>query len=201
MKHCLHKLFVAAVGTTALLVAVASAGIPYPHNDGDLVPSAVAITGDRFVVLTSSPRGVRIYAVTPPSAAAMKAIDDGLAELFLIAKRHGYQRCTSHADYTIFIARADRTRNADGQYSPDIAIGAAQYAGSIYDQGGFVYAAGMVLSMQPCAFIIAEHDHEWQRVINVARYEGEHLVLYHNDRPRFTATMDHSRGGSHPILE
>jgi hypothetical protein len=35
---------------------------------------------------------------------------------------------------------------------------------------------------------------------NVVRYEGEHLILYHNDRRRFQETSDHTRGGAHPIL-
>jgi hypothetical protein len=33
------------------------------------------------------------------------------------------------------------------------------------------------------------------------RYEGEHIVLYNNDRRRFQATLDHSQGGGHPILQ
>ncbi|MCV6037491.1 hypothetical protein OFP00_30895, partial [Escherichia coli] len=92
------------------------------------------------------------------------------------------------------------TKDREGRYSPDIAIPAAQYAGSIYDQGGFVYAAGMVLSFDPCAFIIAEHERDWERIADVVRYEGEHLVLFHNDPPLFRRTADHSRGGGHPIL-
>ena len=30
---------------------------------------------------------------------------------------------------------------------------AAQYAGGVYDQGGYIYAAGMVLSNELCAFV------------------------------------------------
>lgn len=200
------RLFVVVLvlGTAAILLAEprpAAARIPYDNGDQQLIAEAEKVTGDQFVVVTSSPRGVRIFAIKLPNAELVRAIDSGLTELFEIARRHGYSLCARHADYTVFIGHADRTRNRDGQYSPDIAVGAEQYAGSIYDQGGYVFAAGMVLSMQPCAFIFAEHDHEWQRVINVARYEGEHLILYHNDRKRFDATMDHSRGGSHPILE
>ncbi len=107
----------------------------------------------------------------------------------------------NYSDYTIFIARADRTKNRDGIYSPDIAVAPAQYAGSIYDQGGFIYAAGMVLEFNPCVFVIAEHDREFRRVADVVRYEGEHLVLYYNDRALFEKTADHSRGGGHPILK
>jgi len=71
----------------------------------------------------------------------------------------------------------------------------------VYDQGGYIYAAGMVISNDPCSFVIAEHTKNFERISNVVRYEGEHLVLYHNDRRRYAATADHSKGGSHPILQ
>jgi hypothetical protein len=80
-------------------------------------------------------------------------------------------------------------------------VAANQYAGSVYDQGGYVFAAGMVMEFNRCVFIIAEHDRDLQRVSNVVRYEGEHLILYHNDRQLYSRTADHSRGGSHPILQ
>lgn len=169
-------------------------------RDARLLTYAERVTGDNFSFVTQTPRGVRIYARTAPRAETLRAIDSGLAELFAVARRRGYNARLNYSDYTVFIARPDRTRDSSGAYSPDIAVGAAQYAGSVYDQGGYVYAAGMVLSFQPCAFVVAEHDRDWQRISNVARYEGEHLVLYHNDRRLFQQTMDHSRGGSHPIL-
>jgi len=130
----------------------------------------------------------------------LNAIDRGLDELFAAARRSGYSRRRSFSDYTIFIGKADRVKDGRGRYSPDIAIGAAQYAGSIYDQGGYIYAAGMVVSPAAGAFLIAEHSRDFGRVSDVVRYEGEHIVLFHNDRRRFTETMDHSRGGGHPIL-
>jgi hypothetical protein len=169
--------------------------------DSRLVARAKYYTGDEFSYETKTPQGARVLAVRRPSAEVMRAIDSGLTELFAIARRHNYISRLSHADYTIFIARSDRTRDSAGAYSPDIAIGAAQYAGSVYDQGGYVYAAGMVLSMEPCAFVIAEHDRDFQRICNVARYEGEHIILYHNDRKLYSKTADHSNGGSHPILQ
>ncbi len=76
-----------------------------------------------------------------------------------------------------------------------------QYAGTVYDQGGYIYAAGMVISTDSNSFVIAEHTKQLTRISNVVRYEGEHLVLYHNDRRRFNATQDHSGGGGHPILQ
>ena len=176
---------------------------PAPQGgvDSRLVALAQQYSGDRFQFESQTPRGVRVYSVSRPRPEALRAIDSGLAELFAIAARHGYRQGLNYADYTVFIGRADRDRDSAGSYSPDIAIGAAQYAGSVYDKGGYVYAAGMVLSMAPAAFLIAEHDRDFQRIANVARYEGEHIILYHNDRRLFQQTYDHSRGGGHPILQ
>jgi len=166
-----------------------------------IIVRAEQIIGDRFPVSNVTPRGVRIFARIKPRADILRAIDDGMTELFSIARRHGYRSRLNYTDYTVFIARADRTKDSNGKYSPDIAIPAAQYAGSVYDQGGFVYAAGMVLAFNPCAFIIAEHEKDLSRISNVVRYEGEHLILYYNDRSLYEKTADHSRGGGHPILQ
>jgi hypothetical protein len=166
-----------------------------------LIFRAEQVTGDKFPIVTTTPRGVTVLARIKPRADLLKAIDLGLAELFAVAQRHGYRNRTRFDDYTIFIGRADRTKDSKGQYSPDIAVPAQQYAGSDYDQGGFIYAAGMVLAFNPCAFVIAEHDRDLGRVSNVVRYEGEHLILYYNDRALYERTADHSRGGGHPILQ
>ena len=166
-----------------------------------LTERASQITGDSFPLALRTPRGARVFARTQPNAATLRAIDDGLTDLFNVARRHGYRTRLEHTAYTIYIARADRTTDSSGSYSPDIAVAAGQYAGSGYDQGGFIYAAGMVISNDPCSFLIAEHTKDMDRISNVVRYEGEHLVLYHNDRRRYLATMDHSKGGAHPILQ
>lgn len=166
-----------------------------------LLSEARRITGDNFTFIARTPKGATVYAVSRPSAVMLRAIDKGLSDLLVVARKNGYYKRLNYSEYTIFIARADRTQNGDGQYSPDIAVGAGQYAGSIYDKGGYIYAAGMVLSFNPMAFVIAEHTKEFNRVSDVVRYEGEHLVLYHNDRRRYQETADHSRGGGHPILQ
>ncbi len=169
--------------------------------DSRLVARAQQITGDRFSVVTSTPNGVTVVGVSTPRREVLDAIDRGFADLFAVARRHGYRNRLNFSDYTVFVARADRTKDSAGQYSPDIAVAAGQYAGSDYDQGGYIYAAGMVMAYSPSAFIIAEHDRDWQRISNVVRYEGEHLVLYYNDRALYEKTADHSKGGGHPILQ
>ncbi|MGD9562444.1 MAG: hypothetical protein AB7F88_09530 [Pyrinomonadaceae bacterium] len=182
-----------------LLILGTSQGI-FTQSRG-LVANAERVTGDRFTVRDRTPHGARIYATAQPSKAMLEAIDKGLKDLFAVARKNGYRRRLNYSDYTVFIAKADRQRNADGNYSPDIAVGAAQYAGTDYDKGGYIYAAGMVISNSPAAFVIAEHKRDLSRVSDIVRFEGEHLVLYHNDRRRYSETADHSRGGGHPILQ
>jgi hypothetical protein len=174
---------------------------PQPTVRRELMARAEQVTGDRFGVITSTPQGVTVVARTMPLADVLNAIDQGFAELFSVARRHGYNNHLSFEDYTVFIAKADRTTDSQGQYSPDIALPAAQYAGGYYDQGGYIFAAGMVLAFNPSAFIIAEHDRDLSRISNVVRYEGEHLVLYYNDLNLYEKTADHSKGGGHPILQ
>jgi hypothetical protein len=169
--------------------------------DRVLINEANRITNDNFTVSTQTPKGARVYSVNQPNSKMLYAIDKGLADLFAIAQKNKYQKRLNYSDYMIFIAKADRTKDINNNYSPDIAVGAAQYKDSIYDQGGFVYAAGMVLAFNPCAFVFAEHTKDFQRVSDVVRFEGEHLVLYHNDRKLCNKTADHSQGGGHPILK
>lgn len=173
------------------------------QNRGDraIVSQAERVSGDKFGYFSQSPKGARIYSVTRPSSQMLNAIDTGLSDLFVVARKNRYSKSLNYSDYTIFIGKADRMKDSQGNYSPDIAVSAAQYAGTDYDQGGFIYAAGMVIGYNPNAFLIAEHTKNLQRVSEVVRYEGEHLVLYQNDRKRYQQTADHSQGGGHPILQ
>ena len=115
----------------ALLLAAAAFG------QSSAVAKAQRVTGDRFTVSMTTPKGARVVAVRRPSAAMLNAIDAGLTELFAVARRNGYRRLTSYGDYTIFIAKADRQRDSGGTYSPDIAVGAAQYGQRL--RSGWLY--------------------------------------------------------------
>lgn len=190
----------------ASIVALFLSGLAISANaqgriNRQLLARAQSISGDRFTTETSTQLGVRVVSVTRPRPEMLRAIDDGFAQLFAVASRHGYRARMNYSDYTVFIARADRDQDSQGRYSPDLAVPAGQYAGSGYDQGGFVYAAGMVLAFNPSAFIIAEHNNSFQRISDIVRYEGEHIILYYNDRALYSRTADHSRGGGHPILQ
>lgn len=184
--------------TLNCLAAVPGPGV---FVDPRLVARAQQITGDDFRYTTQTPRGAIVVSYRNPNPQMLSAIDSGLTDLFAVARRHGYRTRLDYSFYTIFIAKPDRVRDSSNSFSPDIAVGAGQYAGSTYDQGGFIYAAGMVLAFNPCAFVIADHTNDFARVSNVVRFEGEHLVLYYNDRRLYNATADHSKGGGHPILQ
>ena len=166
-----------------------------------VLAEARRISGDSFTFTVRTPMGASVYGVSRPTKKTLDAIDVGLMELFAVARSNRYKKRLNYSDYTIYIAKADRTKDFQNNYSPDIAVGAAQYAGSVYDKGGFIYAAGIVVALDPCAFMIAEHTKDFQRVSEAVRNEGEHLVLYQNDRKRFSETSDHSKGGGHPILQ
>ncbi|HEV2802003.1 MAG TPA: hypothetical protein VGW12_16125 [Pyrinomonadaceae bacterium] len=177
-----------------------SSAAPQVSIDRGTIARAESYTRDRFNFFTETPRGVRVASVNRPRAEALYAIDQGLTDLFAAARRSGYRARLNYTDYVVFIARADRTRDSTGAYSPDMDFAAGYYAGSVYDRGGSIYAAGMVSSYTPAALVVAEHERDFGRMANVVRYEGEHLVLYHNDRRLFQQTADHTRGVAHPIL-
>ena len=166
-----------------------------------VIAEAERVSQDSFPKSKISPKGAKVFGVKKPGKAMLKAIDQGLTDLFVIARKNGYSKRLNYADYTIFIANPDRNKDFQGNYSPDIAVNAGQYKGSIFDKGGYIYAAGMVIATNPCAFLIGEHKKDFNRVSDVVRYEGEHLILFHNDKKRFLDTQDHSKGGGHPILQ
>ena len=199
VKNMTKRSVVSIIGLSLILIAGLSQIADAQNRT--VLAEAERISKDSFTVSTKTPLGANVYDVNRPSKGVLAAIDKGLTDLFAVARKNRYSKRLNYSVYSIYIAKADRTKDSAGQYSPDIAVGAAQYAGSVYDQGGFVYAAGMVISYNPCSFLIAEHTKDLERVSNVVRYEGEHLVLYHNDRKRYAATADHSKGGGHPILQ
>ena len=203
LKQKSGRLFAIAALFTSILL---TGGLAQPVRaqsrlDRQLIAQAEKESGDRFTVQTNTPRGVRVFAVKKPGAEMLRAIDDGFTTLFTVARHHGYRARLDYSSYTVFIARPDRMKDSQGGYSPDIAVPAGQYAGSGYDQGGFIYAAGKVLAFNPSSFIVAEHDNNTQRVSDIVRFEGEHIILYYNDRQLYEQTKDHSKGGGHPILQ
>jgi hypothetical protein len=186
----------------SLLVIWFLTAVSFGQNsvERQLLAKAERLSGDKFTLTAKTPKGAKVFAVSKPRQNFLNAIDKGLNDLFAVARKNRYSQRLKHSDYIIFIAKADRQTDSDGNYIPNFAIPVAQYAGTDYDKGGFMYAAGMVIANNPLAFMIAENEKKLSQVSEVVRYEGEHLVLYHNDRKRYNETADHSKGGGHPIL-
>lgn len=191
---------IVSVGFSILLMAAGFAQVADAQNR-TVRNEAERISGDSFGITSRTPLGATVYSVTRPSKSGLAAVDKGLTDLFAVARKNRFRNRLNYSDYSIYIGKADRQKDASGQYSPDIAVGSAQYAGTVYDKGGYIYAAGIVVALNPCAFMIGEHTKNFERISDVVRYEGEHLVLYHNDRQRYSQTADHSQGGGHPILQ
>jgi hypothetical protein len=189
---------IAAILLGFLCVSAASGQKAAPRA---VVDEAERISKDTFGFIVKTKKGATVYGVSRPTDAMLNAIDKGLGDLFAVAKKNRLRKKLKYSDYTIFVAKADRQKDYLGNYSPDLAVAAKQYAGSEYDKGAFIYAAGIVVAFQPMAFMIGEHEKDLERVAIVVRYEGEHLGLFHNDRKRYAETADHSKGGSHPILQ
>jgi hypothetical protein len=206
LKRCHMNLFTRIVCFTLIIAAlllIAFRGSVHSQSSGNnALATAERISGDHFRYYYRTRSGVQVYSADRIGAQMLDAIDKGFTDLFEIAEssKYRFRNRLRYSDYTVFVGRPDRTEGKKGNYSPDIAVGAAQYAGSRYDQGGYVYAAGMVISADSCAFLIAEHTKDFERVSRVVRYEGEHIVLYHNNRQEYLRTLDHSKGGGHPIL-
>ena len=108
----------------AFMLLIGTAGDSLAQNQRTLA-EARRITGDNFTVMARTPKGANVMAVRQPSAAMLSAIDRGLTELFAVSRKNGYSRRLSFPEYTIYIGKADRTKDASGTYSPDIAVGAS----------------------------------------------------------------------------
>jgi hypothetical protein len=199
MKSLINKTFI-SFSLVLIGIFFSQTGNGQTANEIAVKIKAEKLSGDKFTVETKTKKGAKIFAVKKPNKNLLKAIDKGLSELFTVAGKNGYKSHLNFSDYIIFIAKADRQTDSDGNYIPNFAIPVAQYAGTDYDKGGYMYAAGMVISNNPSAFMIAENEKKLEQVTEVVRFEGEHLVLYHNDSKRYNETADHSQGGGHPIL-
>ena len=97
-----------AIFTASLLVVSAFA------QSRALLNRAQTVTGDAFAISVKTPKGANIYAVSKPSAAMLKAIDKGLTDLFAIARKNNYRSRLNYSDYSIFIAKSDRTKDSQG---------------------------------------------------------------------------------------
>lgn len=162
---------------------------------------------DSLVVQTITPHNVFVLSRNPLSEERQAAIDAAFDRMVTNASRIGYTNFLDPANYTIMVFPSVRDYNAEGVYCPSFQVfiePGSSYDDSQYDQepdkeGGWIYAAEQVVDLDRGIFIIADAEQAGYTTDSV--YNGlDHIVLWHNDRPRYDATWDHSQGGGHPII-
>jgi hypothetical protein len=89
--------------------------------------------------------------------------------------------------YTVFIANATAIAMPRANILPDIAVGAAQYAARIMIRRIHL-RCGNGRVIQSMTFRHRGAHEGFQSRVRCRRYEGEHLVLYYNDRRRYSET-------------
>ncbi|HEX8639424.1 MAG TPA: hypothetical protein VF692_15245, partial [Pyrinomonadaceae bacterium] len=85
----------------AIVVFVFALPEPLFAQNRAVLNQAQKITGDVFRIAATTPRGARVYTVNRPNAKTLAAIDDGLTNLFALARKNNYQKRLNYSDYTI----------------------------------------------------------------------------------------------------
>lgn len=147
-----------------------------------------------------TPRGATVYSYENVTPSNLDNIDAGLARLFDIAARvYGYRNGLNFSDYRIILFKRSAlcTGTAIG-----FAVRADVYDGSEYDKDprpgvGVVCAAGLSAEFESPLAVVVQDD---SIIKDATLFEGEHLILYKNDRLKWQETLFHQNGAGHPIL-
>lgn len=141
----------------------------------------------------------------PLSGAQQLAIEDGLKETFRRMRAEYGDRLVDEralilTDYNVAIVKSI----PDSQGNPCYKLPPGPYAGTEWDLGGYILAAGQMLTLQDRRgdnlIVIPEHsESQTQHIRLPAQFEAEHCALGWHDWDRFQATLVHTSGG-HPIL-
>lgn len=146
-----------------------------------------------------TPKGATVYSYETVTAQNLQNIDAGLEKVFDISRRvYGYQNALNYSDYKIVVFKRSRlcTGTAIG-----FAVPAANYDGTEWDMDpqpgiGVVCAAGLSAAFETPLAVVVNDD---SVMAEATRFEGEHIILYHNDRMKWQETLTHTNGG-HPLL-
>jgi hypothetical protein len=142
----------------------------------------------------STPLGARVGGENKPDPVLLPLVDEGLTELFRLSRQYNYDYGLYHGFWQVWLFPTSPkcinpayTMRADG--SP--------WDGTDFDKDPLpgrvlLCVAGMVVGEnQMLVANAASH------MALIVRYEGEHLVLLHNDRPKYEATAGVH---AHPLI-
>lgn len=136
------------------------------------------------------------------SADEVEAIETGLTQCFAKARLVGYDRPLRLSDYIVAII-ADSIRSPESE-TWSYKLPAGPYAGTEWDLGGYILAAGQMIAVgEPYGNIIAIPDHhgtDFNQLAVIAMYEAEHIILAHCDGDKYEATKIHGQGQGHPLF-
>ena len=161
------------------------------------------IAAIKTVTVTANGLNIRIEkgAKCPPSD--IDAIERGLTRCFEKARAIGYDKPFSLSAYTIVIL-GDAMR-APESHTLCYKLPAGPYAGTQWDLGGFILAAGQCVYIGGATGnVIAIPEHNGQdldQLALISEYEAEHVILFYCDPAKFEATKIHGTPGSgHPLF-
>lgn len=144
--------------------------------------------------------GIGVRSVNPVNNVTLECIDAGFLRINNIVRTNPYNYTNGIYinDFTVWVLPNSPRASSD---MPSFERPAGAYAGTEYDQGGYILAAGEFLpNINPFPIVIAEAtENSRSYSVNAVSYELEHLYAYLNDRPLYETTKYHTSSTSHPI--
>lgn len=204
MRRIISFALALAIGVTAATLA----GCNGSDNgqDDSLNPylrAAALLKAGKYV---SSPRGTKVYPEAGVTAdeKELESIDIGLTTTFDKVRCNYPNTPQKHPgfDYAewevaLFVSEVTPGGNVAFRVPCD------GYCGTQYDQGGFIYAGGMVTGVVGDSYTISLPDvklDKYDGLANGAEFEAEHWWLATVDAAKYEATKIHGIGQGHPII-
>lgn len=149
-----------------------------------------------------TPKGIPVHSGDAISQDVLPRIDAGIDKLFRIAAAPPNSYDVSDMTHSYFNVWLYRRAPSCTDAAFLVEATGSPYADTIWDKDprpghAMVCAAGMNVNEEGGGMVLVN---DVDMLETVARYEGEHLLLYRKDRKRWTDTMYHADGTGHPLL-
>lgn len=187
------------------LLIASNCGDPDVAGGADLNPHFRAEKLVRAGTSLRTPKGAPVFPESGVSIDSQEyqAIDDGLDSVFAKV-RCNYPGTPAghpgfrHSEWEVVVFRSEITPGGNVAFRVPV----DGYAGTKWDQGGFIYAGAMVTGVVGESYTIALPDSQGrlEAFRNGADYEGEHWWLATVDPEKYRATEVHGQGQGHPII-
>lgn len=133
------------------------------------------------------------------SAEQKIAINSGLREVFERAIDKGYQVGLDPRNYTIVFLESQLRNDL-----PVFRMITNDYENTVFDQGGFIYAAEDAYDPERCIILLPQYPYDRpdlnESLARAVGYGAEHCILNHNDHALYEATKVHNQNAGHPLF-